>query len=174
MAEAPLTGTVAVEGIAAVLQALGSIDKGLRTQLRGELRQVADHCAQFAIYIAEQNGLHESGDLIASIKGGARSSYAYITATARRVSKSYPQGFNYPAVYEYGGSTTRRAHGADWMIRNRTATGVRLVAKYGRGTGHLGARAFLEPAAQQGEPLLEKDTEALLDRLIADAGLQPA
>lgn len=171
MADEALTGTVAVEGIAAVLKAFGRINTGLRGELRGALRSVADKAAAFAVYIAEEKGLHASGDLIGSIHGGARASYAYITATARRVSPAYPAGFNYPAIYEYGGSTMRRAHGASYMIRNRSVVGTRLIANYGVGAGGLGPRAFLEPAAVQGEPVLEQETLTLLDQLISESGL---
>lgn len=171
MTQAPLTGTVEVEGLSAVLSAFGHIDKSLSRELRGELRHVADKAAQMAEFIANEKGLQETGKLLASIHAGTRASYAYITATAKRVSPAYPAGFNYPALYEYGGSETRRAHGADFKIRNRSLAGVRLIANHGIGTGHLGARAFLEPAAQQGEPYLEEQVGNLLDRLISEAGL---
>lgn len=97
-----LTGTVAVEGVGDLLRAFGSIDKGLRRELRLELLDVANIAAGKARAIAEQKGLHATGALIDRIHAGARASYAYITDTARRASPAYPQGFNYPAVYEYG------------------------------------------------------------------------
>lgn len=167
-----LTGTIAVEGIAGVLGAFRKIDRGLAAELRGALRGVAELAAQFAVFIAQQKGLRSSGDLIDSIKAGARSSYAYITATATRTSPAFPQGFNYPAIYEYGGSQTRNVRGKEYAIRNRSKIGVGLIAKYGIGTGSRGARAFLYPAAQQGQEPLVHSIEDLLDRLTSEAGLQ--
>lgn len=176
-AEAGLTGTVAIDGLATVLSALSHIEKSLARELRAELARVAEQDARYAVYIAHEKGLYDpahepdGGGLISSIHAGARSSYAYITATARRVSKSYPAGFNYPAVYEYAGSATRKVRGIEYKIRNRSKLGIQAIANYGVTAGHIGPRAFLEPAAIQGEPLLEQAIEDMFTRLTSEAGL---
>lgn len=170
MADAPLTGEIAVEGLADVMAGLRQFQDGVRIKLRGRLLDVARQAAEYAVYIAQQKGLHESGELIESIKAGWRSSYAYITDTARRVSPAYPAGFNYPAVYEYGGSETR----AGYQVRNRSITGTRLIAQHGFGQGRVGPRAFLWPAALEGQERLVPAVEQALELLARDCGLELA
>lgn len=164
---------IAVEGLSGLIGALRSLGAEVWPAARRELVIGAEQAASYAIFIAHQKGLYDSGELIDKIKAGWRGFYAYITDVATRVSKSFPAGFNYPAIYEYGGSQTRRAHGADWMIRNRSSIGVSLIAKYGLGVGHTGPRAFLWPAAIAGEEELYHSFELLFDRLARDAGLEP-
>lgn len=175
MADAPLTGEIAIEGLANVLTGLETYQAEVKTRLRERLRAAADQAASFAIFIARTKGLYHSGELIDHIKSGWRSNYAFITDTARRVSPAYPAGFNYPAVYEYGGSTTRANQwGKGFRIRNRSTTGTRLIAQHGLGEGHTGPRAFLFPAAVQGQPQLLVSVEQALAQLAVDCGLQPA
>jgi hypothetical protein len=173
--DAPITGEIAVENLGAVMAGLKQFQGGIRTKLRERLTDVAEQAASYAVWIAREKGLHESGELIDQIKAGWRTSYAYITDTARRSSPAYPGGFNYPAIYEYGGSTTR---GSQWStgskIRNRSAIGTRLIAQHGIGEGHVGPRAFLYPAAVEGEARLVPAVQHALELLAADCGLQLA
>jgi len=172
---APITGEIAVEGLAAVMAGLDQFQSGIKTKLRERLVDVAKQAASFAVYIAREKGLYDSGELIDRIQAGWRSSYAYITDTAQRSSPAYPGGFNYPAIYEYGGSVTR---GNQWSsgvrIRNRSTIGTRLIAQHGIGEGHVGPRAFLWPAAVQGESRLVPAVQHALELLAADCGLELA
>jgi hypothetical protein len=175
MADAPLTGEIAIQGLAEVMAGLGKYQSEIRTRLRDRLIAAANQDASFAVFIAREKGLYSSGELIDRIKAGWRSNYAFITDTARRISPAYPAGFNYPAVYEYAGSTTRANQwGKGFQIRNRSITGVRLIAQYGLGEGRVGPRAFLWPAAVEGEPQLLLSVEQALAQLAADCGLAAA
>jgi hypothetical protein len=170
--ETPITGTIAVEGLTDVLAGLKQFQGGLRSKLRENLISVANRAATFAVFIARSKGLYESGELIDGIKAGFRSSYAYITDKTRRVSPAYPEGFNYPAIYEYGGSQTRGNHaGSGFKIRNRSTTGTRLIAQFGLGEGNVGPRAFLWPAAVQGESQLVPAVQLAIEQLARDSGL---
>lgn len=171
--QAPLTGEIAIQGLTEVLAGLKTVETGLYTRLRGRLLAVAEQAASYAVFIARQKGLYETGDLIDKIKAGFRSSYAFIADTAVRVSPAYPQGFNYPKIYEYGGSETRgNQWGRGFKIRNRSTTGTRLIANYGLGEGFVGPRAFLWPAAVEGEPELYHSTELLIADLAREGGLE--
>ena len=175
MAEPPLTGEIAVENLAEVIAGVKKLQDGVWPKLRERLVDVANRAASFAVFIARQKGLYESGDLIDHIKAGWRSSYAYISDTARRSSPAYPSGFNYPAIYEYGGSETRgNQWGTGFKIRNRSTIGTRLIAQHGLGEGHIGPRAFLWPAAVQGADQLVPAVENALELLAADCGLSLA
>lgn len=96
------SGTIAVEGVGDLLRAFDRVEKGLRRELRAELVGLAGTVAIKARELAEAQGLRESGQLIARIRPGLRSSYAYVTDTANRKSPKWPEGFNYPAVFEFG------------------------------------------------------------------------
>lgn len=96
-----MSDAVQVEGIKDVLNAFGRIDKGLRKELRVELVAAAGLVAAKAKDIAEQLGLRDTGKLIASIRPGMSGAYAYVTDSAKR------NGFNYPAVYEFGHNRER-------------------------------------------------------------------
>jgi hypothetical protein len=173
MAEAaPVTGELAVRGLAETLAGLKQMESGLYARMRSRLVAAADQAASYAVFIAQQKGLYQSGELIERIKSGFRNYYAYITDTASRVSPAYPQGFNYPRVYEYGGSETRgNQWGKGFKIRNRSTTGTRLIAQHGIGEGFVGPRAFLWPAATEGEPGLYHSLELMIDELASSAGL---
>lgn len=174
MADEPYMGAIAVEGLAEVLAGLKQYQGEIRAKLRERLLAVATQAAGYAVFIAHQKGLYESGELISQIKAGFRGSYAYITDTARRVSAAYPEGFNYPRLYEYAGSSTRgNQWGGGFRIRNRSTLGVRVISQYGLGEGNVGPRAFLWPAALQGEAQLVPALERALDLLARDCGLQP-
>lgn len=134
---------IEVEGLQQTLRAFGRIEKGMRKELRKQLVEIAGVVAETARSIAEQKGLHESGALIARIHPGMRSSYAYVADTARRKSRKYPGGFNYPAVYEYGHGRARAfLEPAAKQDEEKAVTLVegmldRLTSQAGFGTGGL-------------------------------------
>lgn len=168
MADKPI---IQVEGLAELVRSLNQLGEDTRVEVRGELLGAARKAAAFAVFIAKEKGLYRSGDLIGGIKAGWRSSYAYITDTTTRESPAYPQGFNYPAIYEYAGSAFRRAHGHNYRIRNRSKVGVALIANFGIGEGHTGPRAYLYPAAVAGEDQLASSFEVIFDRIATRLGL---
>jgi len=171
MADVPLTGEIAVEGLAEVIAGVRQFEEGVWPTVRSRLVAVADKAASFAVFIARSKGLYSTGELIEKIKSGFRSNYAFITDTARRISPAYPAGFNYPAIYEYAGSETRaNQSGQGFRIRNRSTTGTRLIAQYGLGEGRVGPRAFLWPAAVEGQPELLRSVDEALVQLAADCG----
>src|SRR6266542_4236882 len=86
---------IKTEGIGQLLRALNKVDKDLRSTVRAGLVAVAGMVSVEARQIAEQKGLRQSGDLIAGIRPGFRSSYAYVADTARH------RGYNYPARIEF-------------------------------------------------------------------------
>lgn len=164
-----LTG-IQVEGLQRTLRAFGRIQKGLRQELRKELIQIAGVVAAKARDIAEQKGLHDSGSLIERIHPGMRASYAYITDTAKRKSAKYPAGFNYPAIYEYGGSQTRKNMAGEFNVVNRSRQGAALALLGAGSQRHVGPRAFLEPALAEREEWVVKAIDAMLGRMTSQAG----
>jgi len=89
------TFEIKTEGIGPLLRALNQVDKGLRTKFRLALVGVAELVAVEARQIAQSKGLIDSGDLVASIRAGARGGYAFVADTARH------RGYNYPGRIEY-------------------------------------------------------------------------
>lgn len=88
---------VSFQGLAALDRALGKADKNLRTNLRGELKEVAGIVASAAQDIAEQKGLRRSGDLIRKIRPFAYAGRAGVTST------SIHRGYSYPRRLEFEG-----------------------------------------------------------------------
>ena len=89
------TFEIKTEGIGPLLRALNKVDKDLRTKFRVALIGVAQLVAVEARNIASSKGLIDTGDLVASIRPGARGGYAFVADTARH------GGYNYPARLEY-------------------------------------------------------------------------
>lgn len=148
--------SVEIIGLRETIRALNQAEKGLGRAVQNELRAVAAKVAGTAKEIAEQRGLRgdpgtdkgrgHPGLLISSIRPGVRGSTAYVRDSATRVSAKYPDGYVYPAVYEYGG----------------------------RGQTAHGPRAFLQPAVERDEPEVLAMLENALGRLHEEAGLSPA
>lgn len=86
---------IRVTGLRALDRALGRADKGLRRNLRDELKRVAETVAQDARSIAQSKGLRVSGDLIAGIKPYA------LTGRAGVRSNAVHGGYPYPRRLEY-------------------------------------------------------------------------
>jgi hypothetical protein len=126
---------IKVEGVQDTLRAFGRISKGLRRELGLELKKIAGLVAVDAKAIAEFLGLRDSGKLIGSIRPGLRGSVAYVTATAQR------NGFNYPAVYEFGHGRERAfltpaaRLNVDNTVRGMEHLLDRLISDAGFGTG---------------------------------------
>lgn len=158
---------VQVDGLKELVRDLGGVNRDVRTQLKRELAKSAEIVAEEARQIAEQKGLRRTGRLIARIRTGVKNTSAYVTDTARN------QGYNYPGLLEYAGSATRRAGVAnygDHKIRNRSTTGVRMIAQFGASDAHYGPRAFLNPALQAKRPEVERAFEQFLDKVIDSNG----
>lgn len=126
------TFEIRTEGVGQLLRALNKVDKDLRTKIRAALLSIAGLVAVEARQIAESKGLKQSGDLIASIRPGMRSGYAYLADTARH------GGYNYPARIEF-------------------------EKKYGD-------RSFLGPAVEHRRVESMLALEAVLDRIVSEAG----
>jgi hypothetical protein len=174
--EVALPVGISVEGLRETARAFDRFSSTLGKDLAAELLIIAEHVGEVAVFIAHSKGLDDpehapdGGGLIQSIHAKATRRGAYIVSSARRRSPGFPSGFNYPAMYEYGGSEVRRAHGADWKIRSRSTAGIRLIANYGVGSGHLGPRAFLEPAVEQSDAYINAAAVELVDRVMSKSG----
>lgn len=129
-----------VQGLAELNRVFKKVTPDIYKDMRKEMLIAANLVASKAKDIAEAKGLRESGDLIEKIKPGATMRSATVADKALKKSPKYPSGFNYPAVYEYGG----------------------------RGTGKTGPRAFLTPAIEESDEeiaaLLERMVERVLER----------
>jgi hypothetical protein len=93
------TFEIKTEGIGALLRALNQVDKELRTKFRVALLGVAELVAVEARHVAQSKGLVDTGDLVSSIRAGARGGYAYVADTARHGSYNYPGRLEYERKY---------------------------------------------------------------------------
>ena len=95
----PQIADVGIRGLRGLDRALGKADKTLRADLRTRLKEVADIVAVRARNLAEEKGLHQSGDLIKGIQPYA------LTGRAGVRSGAMHRGYNYPRrlEYEHGG-----------------------------------------------------------------------
>lgn len=96
-----MSDTVTIEGLDGLVRALKRIDRGTRLETTRRLRRIGRVVADEAKQEAAARGLHESGQLIGRIHPRVRRGSVYVEDSARRVSKSYPAGYNYPKRYEY-------------------------------------------------------------------------
>jgi hypothetical protein len=90
------------------------VNKGLKRELQGKLRVIGREVAEQAKQVAEFRRLRgeepfdkHQGALIARIIPTVRGGSVFIRDSARTVSAKYPQGYNYPARYEYGQGGSR-------------------------------------------------------------------
>lgn len=90
------TEHVKIEGLKSLQRDLKQAEKDLATELRKVIKGAANTVADKAKEIARSQGLVDSGDLVASIKGGLKGGAGIVKVTAER------EGFRYPSVYEYG------------------------------------------------------------------------
>lgn len=99
---------VQFQGLAALDRALGKADKNLRTGLRAELREDAQVVADEAKRIAEQKGLHRSGDLIRLIRPFALTGRAGVRSSAIHRSFPYPRRLEFEnrGTAKYGPDAT--------------------------------------------------------------------
>ena len=87
--------TVRVEGLNELKAKLKVADEETKAAVKGEMKQVGTLVARKAQELAEAQGLHRSGKLIAAIRPGVLQG---MVAVVRDSAKK--NGFNYPAVYE--------------------------------------------------------------------------
>jgi hypothetical protein len=139
--------TLEVTNLKETRRALRNAGKDVRRDIRQQLKSVGEIVSTEAQAIASAEGLYRTGKLVRSIKPSASSMTVKIRATAKRKSRKYPTGFNYPRVYEFGGATHRsNGKGGLSPIRNRSKKGAAL-ARLGKGpTAVHGPRAFMKPA----------------------------
>lgn len=130
----PVNIGVRLEGLRELQAALRRADRELPKLVRRTLRSAARIVADDAKVRAPKR----SHRLERSIRPFARGNVAGVRVSARKVSRKYPQGYNYPPRIEFGGRTGGEA---------------------------AGPRAFLHPAflAKRGE-VIEK-LEGVLDDL---------
>lgn len=167
--------TVKVEGLAQLIKAFSAMDKRLGLEIKKELRLIGG----FVLQDAKANALAEgfgppgasgrgTGDLLRNLKLRQRRGDVAIAETAVH------GGFNYPRIYEFGGSTLRhtRADTLKWIWKNRSATGARLVKRGpARGRyGQYGSRAFLYPALEKNRQRVIDELDDMLGRLASEAG----
>jgi hypothetical protein len=168
------TDTIRVEGLADLLKTFGRIDKQLSKEIKRELREIGG----IVLKDAKANALAEgfgkpgasgrgSGDLLRGLKLRQRRGDIAIVETAMRA------GFNYPKIYEFGGSDVRHGRGGTFTkITNRTATGARLAAggKAKGAFGQFGSRAFMYPALEKNRAAVVEAFDDMLGRLASEAG----
>lgn len=97
MARGVTSTTVRVEGLSELIRDLGKLERGIRKEIRGELKDVAEIVAEQARDNAREQGLVDSGRLVKLTKPFARGSTAGVRSGATR------DGYPYPARYEFGG-----------------------------------------------------------------------
>lgn len=127
-------GTVRVDGLEELIRDLTRVQKDLKPRIRAELKDVASIVADEAQKIATARGLVDSGKLVRSIRPGMSGSTALIRETANR------RGFPYPALYEYGGSSSHPK------------------------------RPFMEPAVARKQDQVRDELEKVVDRVMDSAG----
>jgi len=128
------------------------------------LRPVVRDAKTRAKVIAIQKGLSDTGNLVRGIGSFARGNTAGITEKANR------DGYPYPGIYEYAGSTSRSdKKGGMSAITNRSTIGAALIAKHGLGSGTHGARAFMQPAMDAETDTAIIALDELVGRICADA-----
>jgi hypothetical protein len=143
----PAQGPLQVEGLDELIVAFAQLDADLRRELSTRLRSLAGVVATDARAIALAKGLKRSGDLIAGIKTQVKGTTAWVIETARRVSPKYPEGYRYPAIYEFGGGR-RKSTDPAWF----RAPGI---------------RAFMTPAVDKDREQVFNGIQGLVDDLIA-------
>lgn len=94
-----------IDGLKQLDRALGKADKGLRTNLRASLKELAGEVAVEAQSIVTAKGLVQTGDLRRSIKPYALTGRAGVRANAAH------RGFGYPFRLEYEGRIGRWGYG---------------------------------------------------------------
>lgn len=97
-----------ISGMRELNQALSRVDRGLKRELQGRLKNIAEVAAGAARTIAHQKGLEDDrppprGGLIDTIKPFASARSAGVRVTAKRPSPKYPSGYPYPKRLEYAG-----------------------------------------------------------------------
>lgn len=158
------TFTLQVQGLAALQRDLGKVNKSAKSEVREGLKEVGRIVQDDARLIAKAKGLHDTGQLIRKITPAVTQNAVFVRAKAMR------DGYNYPAVYEFGGRAAQMKRKGPGMtaIRHRSAIGARL-AKSGPALGafgEYGPRAFLMPAAERMSKEVERAMERWLDSLL--------
>lgn len=161
--------TLQVEGLAALQRDLNKVNKAAKREMREGLKEVGRIVQDDARLIAKAKGLHDTGELRRKISPAITQNAVYVRAKAMR------GGYNYPAVYEFGGRAAQLKRKGPGMtaIRNRSAIGARL-AKFGPALGSFGEygpRAFLMPAAERKSKEVEAAMERWLDGLLTKNSL---
>ena len=93
--------TVAVTGLRDLMRALRHMDKAARTEIRDKLRSVGQIVADEAKSIAKEKMAMRTGALLRSIRVRVLQRGVFVVAAAKRRSKSWPAGYNYPKRLEY-------------------------------------------------------------------------
>ncbi len=93
---------VRLKGLKELDRALGRVNKDLRSDLRGRMKEAAQIVANEGRAIAQAKGLRVSGDLIRGIKPFALTGRAGVRSSARH------GGYAYPSRLEYEGRGASR------------------------------------------------------------------
>jgi hypothetical protein len=142
-------------GVDAARAGLRGASKTMKREIEDEMKAIGTIVSDEAQSVAASKGLKRSGNLISMIRPMAGTMQVSVRASAKRKSPKYPQGYNYPKVYEYGGRlATMNGKGSNRAIRNvknRSTTAKRLGLSAGS-THFTGSREFMHPALEAKTP----------------------
>lgn len=93
--------TIEIRGLKETKLALRESGKVMRREIRQQFKILGEVVAVEARKIARNRGLEDKGKLISSIRPQAREFSVVVKAGAKRKSRKYAQGYNYPRRYEY-------------------------------------------------------------------------
>ncbi|MBT9156743.1 MAG: hypothetical protein DDT37_01731 [Firmicutes bacterium] len=93
---------IVLGGFSETMRAIRRMESVMRKEMRLKLKAAGQIISDEAKAQANQQGLVATGKLVRSIRVGLRARSVSVIVGARRKSRKYPKGFNYPKVYEYG------------------------------------------------------------------------
>lgn len=173
--------TLQVEGLAQLQRDLNRIattesQATIRAEIiKPALQEIGEITAAEARSIARSRFVTKStGKMAKQIKPSVVMNALYVQSRATRKSKKHPQGFRYPAVYEYGGRDVQMLSGGGLTeIARRSTIGARLRnGGPAQGEfGEYGPNAVLYPAFVKTQAKVEGQFIVFLERFLRDIGL---
>ncbi|MBT9134597.1 MAG: hypothetical protein DDT38_01336 [Firmicutes bacterium] len=94
--------TIMLDGFKELMRAIRKMEPTLRKEMRVRLKTAGQIVSDEAKARARGQGLYATGKLVRSVRVGLRARSVDIVVGARRKSRKFPKGYNYPKRYEYG------------------------------------------------------------------------
>ncbi|MBT9154752.1 MAG: hypothetical protein DDT39_01431 [Firmicutes bacterium] len=93
---------VVLGGFKEMMKAVRKMEPVMRKEMRTRLKTAGQIVSDEAKAQARQQGLVATGKLVRSIRVGLRARSVSIVVGAKRKSRKFPKGYNYPKLHEYG------------------------------------------------------------------------